>query len=116
MPNIHSAISTVSVLLLIGLSMTANDADAAEVWISQTRITNLYPTSTSLFFVTEYAMPLSTCDNGSRFEIPMSTPNYNVLASALFAAFHSGHPIRMNFDDAPGPRCDVVINRFFVDE
>ncbi|MEO0852042.1 MAG: integrase core domain-containing protein [Cyanobacteria bacterium J06648_11] len=58
---------------LVGLFVTANDAKAAEVWSSQTRITNLYPSSTSLFLVTEYSTPLSTCDNGSRFEIPMST-------------------------------------------
>ena len=88
-------------------------AGATEIWSSPTKITMLYPASDGLLFITEYSHPQATCDNGKRFMIAMTNPNYDVLASSLLAAFYSGKTIRMNFVET-GPSCAVVVNRFFV--
>ena len=107
----ETRISSAAVLFL--LFYLPAGAGATEVWSDPTAITLLYPNSASLVFNTEYSHPLSRCDNGTRFEISMTNPNYDVMVSSLLAAFYSGKTIRMNFVDA-GPRCAVIINRFFV--
>lgn len=107
----ETRISSAAILFL--LFCLPAGAGATEVWSDQTVITALYPTSDTLLFNTEYSSPQSTCDSGRRFAISMSNPNYDVLASALLAAFYSGKTIRMNFAET-GPRCAVTVNRFLV--
>ncbi len=104
-------ISLAAILFLV-LCMPVS-VKAAEIWSGATKITAVYPTSDALAFMTEYSHPQSTCDNSTRFMIAMSHPNYDVLASVLLAAFHSGKNIRLNFDQA-SPSCAVAVNRFQV--
>ena len=103
---------SLAVLIFMVLCVPAG-VRAAEIWSGPTTITILYPSSDALAFMTEYSHPQSTCDNGKRFMISMSNPNYDVLASSLLAAFYSGKTIRMNFVET-GPSCAVEINRFYV--
>ena len=100
-------------MILFTILWTPGGAVAAEIWSDPTPITVLYPNSGSRAFNTAYSHPQSTCDNGTRFEISMANPNYDVLVSSLLAAFYSGKTIRMNFAET-GPRCAVIVNRFFV--
>lgn len=74
-----------SLLLLVVTTVQGNET---EVWSSFTKITKLYPTSTTLAFFTEYKNPTySTCDGGSRFSLDPNYSNYNIQAGALMAAF-----------------------------
>lgn len=99
---------------VVVLSACLNAAHASEVWSTSTKIRSIYPTQTSLFFLTEYSSSLGTCDAGGRFEIRNTDPNYEILSSALMAAFFGDYSIRVNNEDT-GPRCALRVNRFFVD-
>lgn len=89
-------------------------SQAAEFWSGLTTITTLYPTPSNYIINVSYTNALSTCNNGSRFSIDITNPNYNALVSTLIAAFMAGKKINFNVDDSQGASCSPYINRFIV--
>jgi len=87
---------------------------SVEIWSGKTTITNLYPTSGSYIFNVTFSNVLSTCDQGKRFSIHTTNPNYNALVSSLVAAFMAGKQINFNVNDSQGSSCYPEINRFIV--
>ncbi|TVZ37845.1 hypothetical protein P886_2191 [Alteromonadaceae bacterium 2753L.S.0a.02] len=102
------------VVLLLILFLKAGQV-SADPWSGTTRIKWLYPSADGLIFISEYANPdISSCENGSRYLIPLNHPNYNVLASALIAAFMAEKSISFNIDSDQPRSCIPTINRFHV--
>lgn len=102
--------------ILVGLfvlvaSVTVN----ADPWSGKTKITTIYPSVDKLTFTSEYNnTEISACDNGHRFSIPMSHPNYDVLASSLISAFMADKSINFNIDSRQDLNCSPTINRLYV--
>ncbi len=87
----------------------------ADPWSEQAKITMLYPYDEGLIFVTSYKNPeISTCNDGARFSINKSHPNYTILVSSMIAAFMSGKEIKFNITSGQQPTCKPVINRFAI--
>lgn len=105
--KIVSALWVISIILLPSL------CQAEEFWSGKTNITTLYPTSQTYVFNVTYSNPLSTCDNGTRFSIPPTNPNYTALVSTLVSAFMAGKQININVD-SQSANCQPTINRFIV--
>lgn len=83
-------------------------------WSSTVNVTKLYPYNGGLIFNTDYVNTnISTCDNGTRYSISIDHPNYQVLASAMMAAFMAGNKVVFNINDQ-NPSCMPTINRFMV--
>ena len=102
------------IYIIILTCLFSGSANAATVWSGKVKTLNVYPTSTALAFVVEYSHPISTCDDGGRFQLDENAANYNVLASTLLAAFMAGKEIRIGFGDTQTPTCSPIVNRFRV--
>ena len=101
--------------IILVLCMTYVSVAYADPWSGYTNITGLYPYVGGLIFNTEYAnQELSTCDNGHRFQIAIDHPNYQLMSSALLAAFISGKQVNFNIESGQQPTCQPKINRFMV--
>lgn len=99
-------------LLLLSLISTTVFSDP---WSSWTKITRLYPYSGGLIFFTTYKnTDLSSCEGGTRFQLPKTHPNYETLASVLIAAYMSKKQIYFNIDSGQPKSCAPRINRFLV--
>lgn len=101
-------------LLISAMVVSPSICQSTELWSGKTVITDLYPTSGQYIFNVSYSNPISICDNGTRFSISMSNPNYNALVSSLIAAFMAGKEINFNVQDAQGSGCSPEINRFII--
>jgi len=87
----------------------------SDPWSGTSEIMWVYPTTDGLAFITSYKNEgISSCDNGARYMISSKHPNYNVLSSALLAAFFSDKKISFNIDSGQEKTCSPTINRFNV--
>lgn len=103
--------------LILFLSIISLNA-SADVWTGNTGIRWVYPNNGGVSLGTkDYANEaLSSCDQGRRFTILSTHPNYDAMVSALMMAFAAGKEISMNIDEDAGKVCAPEINRFFVYE
>jgi non-ribosomal peptide synthetase component E (peptide arylation enzyme) len=101
------------ILLIYALVLPPSVCQAEQFWSEKTKITYLYPTSENYVFNVSYSNPLSTCDNGTRYSIALTNPNYNSLVSTLISAFMAGKEILINID-SQAANCQPTINRFIV--
>lgn len=105
--------ASVLILTSVLLSSQVN----ADPWHGYTKISHLYPTTSGYVFLmdspnTEY----SSCDNGKRFRIEKSHPNYESLVSSLLLAFSQQKLVRINIDGHKysSPTCSPTINRMII--
>ncbi len=97
--------------LLPGLAF-ANVGHAAEFWSDTTRITSIYPHAGGMTFNVQYSNPLSTC-GGTRWVVPIGSPNYAAIVASLMLAHGSDKPIQIHVEDQPAP-CEPVVDRSVV--
>jgi hypothetical protein len=104
-----------ALVLTAALAAPALPAAAADFWTGTTTITRLYPQSSGgMYFVTAYTnTAASTCDGGSRWQLPMTAPNYNAQVAALMLAFSQGLLVNLHVPDQ-APTCAPEIDRFHV--
>jgi len=98
------------------LVMVANFS-YADPWSGWTKVSYIYPYSAGLNIITQYKnTELSSCDNGGRFFLPKTNANYQVLSSAIIAAFIAGKEINFNIDGEgiTQPTCSPTLNRLMV--
>lgn len=113
MRSLRKLIQAPAVLLL---SLVSVQAHADEFWSGDTRITQVYPDASGFTFITTYAnTAVSSCDNGSRWAISSSYPNYQVMVAALLTAFAAGKNVNLNITVYPA-QCAGFVNRFIVKE
>lgn len=87
----------------------------ADPWVGYSKISYLYPTSAGYAFLLQVSLPeRSLCDEGRRFSIPLSHPNYNAMVSSLMMAFASGKSIKINLVTGEAPTCSPSVDRFFI--
>jgi hypothetical protein len=104
-------LATFGLILACAIS---SQAQAAEIWSGQTRLTALYPASEGMYFNTVYAnASLSSCESGTRWFIPFGASNYAAMTAALMSAFVADKPINLNITVNP-IQCGGVVNRFIV--
>lgn len=104
----------INLKILLCLCLTFSEAIWAEPWSTLTNVIEVYPNTTGLVFVTSYAnTQISTCDNGKRFSISKDHPNYDVMASAMLAAFMAGEKIVFHIESGQNG-CQPTIDRFRV--
>ncbi len=58
--------------------------------------------------------PLSTCNDGKRFNIALSHPNYDALVSTVLAAHFGNRKVRIYVDDSQPPSCAPLIQSLLV--
>ncbi|HHF2890005.1 TPA: hypothetical protein ACVO0J_004854 [Vibrio diabolicus] len=84
-------------------------------WSGYVYIQKVYPSSDGLNFFPNYKDDsVSACDGGSRFILPLSTPNYEVKASALIAAFMANKKVTIAYNVKQTKSCSAIVDRFMV--
>ncbi|MEO8298798.1 MAG: hypothetical protein ABI574_13425 [Burkholderiales bacterium] len=103
---------TIRLAYLVALTMATTQAGAQEMWSPSTKVAGLYPASDGFYFTTVYANTVvSTCDNGRRYMIALTNPNYKALIGSLMFAFGSDKTIYFHLPDST-PSCAPVVDRF----
>src|SRR5690606_3189624 len=104
----------INAIILLSILLMFSKVVSAEPWSTLTNVVEVYPNTTELVFVTSYANThISTCDNGRRFSISKDHPNYDVMASAMLAAFMAGEKIVFHIESGQNG-CQPTIDRFRV--
>jgi hypothetical protein len=99
---------------LIGLGVAGTGAvHGAEFWTTNTTVTHIYPAAGGFVFLTAYSNTVSLCDQGRRWSIPSSAPNYKAQVASLLLTFSQGLPITLHVIDQ-SPTCEPVVDRFIV--
>ncbi len=102
-------------LILSTIFFLGTGTASADPWSGMAEITSVYPHSGGLVFNTTYTNEnLSSCDNGKRFSISKSHPNYETLVSTMLSAFMSAKKINFNIDSNQQLQCQPTINRFIM--
>lgn len=110
--NVSSGMLTVSAVLLA--SLTGVPVKAAEIWSGETVIRHVYPEAGGMNFMTTYSnLSLSNCDNGARWTIAATTPNYQAMVATLLVAFATEKAVNLNITVNP-VQCAGIVNRFIV--
>lgn len=99
---------------LISFLLISFNASSATIWSGNTSIIYVYPTETGFAFVVDYSNPISTCDNGRRFQFKADAPKHDVMVSTFLAAFMAGKQVNLAIDDTQVPTCSPKVNRFRV--
>lgn len=100
--------------ILLSMCLVLSKVVSAEPWSTLTNVIEVYPNTAGLVFVTSYAnTQISTCDNGKRFSISKDHPNYDVMASAMLAAFMADEKIVFHIESGQNG-CQPTIDRFRV--
>lgn len=94
-------------------------ASAAEgaTWKDSPYVTieRLYPHSEGMAFYPDYSdKNVSSCDNGTRFNLVASDENYEVKVSVLMAAYMAGKKVLLRYDSSQPKQCAAVVDRFIV--
>ena len=101
-------------MVLLSIFLMFSKVVSAEPWSTLTNVIEVYPNTVGLVFVTSYAnTQISTCDNGKRFSISKDHPNYDVMASAMLAAFMADEKIVFHIESGQNG-CQPTIDRFRV--
>ncbi|MEM9102186.1 MAG: hypothetical protein AAGB12_07665 [Pseudomonadota bacterium] len=107
----------IKTVFFIVVSLFASFSVSAVTWKDSgyVEITQLYPYDGGLIVYPKYAdTSVSSCDNGTRFAIYSTEPNYNVKASLLVAAFMANKKVNLRYDAEQPKICEPLINRFLV--
>lgn len=92
---------------LISSPISANEP----VWRGWDKIKILYPAQNGLTLIMNTVpSTYSTCEDGRRYILLPTTPNYEVIASGLMSAFYMNKTINLATDPAT-TNCAAVINR-----
>ncbi len=88
---------------------------AAEIWTGYHNVNFLYPSASGLIIISEYSnSERSSCDNGKRYLINKSHPNYDTLVSSMLMAFASDKKLTFVINDSQPRTCSPDINRFII--
>ena len=105
------------IVIALAIFSVAGLVSAGQAWSPSdpVEIKYVYPYTDGLAFVVDgYSHHLSTCNNGSKFEIHSSHGNYQVMSSTLLMAFASGKKIRFSIDDSQSAGCSPDITQMIV--
>lgn len=101
-----------STIVLMGVPIYGS---AQEIWSEPSRIVNMYSWHDgTLDFRLEWSNPLSTCDGGTRWRLPITNPGQKTQVAALMLAFSMGKEIKIYIPSDTPSACAPNVNRFFV--
>ncbi|MDH5325949.1 MAG: hypothetical protein OEZ68_00610 [Gammaproteobacteria bacterium] len=89
----------------------------ADPWSGWTKINTMYPHNGGLNILIGYANPnFSSCDNGTRYNLSITHPNYKVMAANIMSAYALGKEININIHghNIDTPVCAPTFNRLMI--
>ncbi len=89
-------------------------AQAAGQWTGARKIAKLYPHTDGLTVYLDGSVINNNGCGVNRFVVPISTTNYEVLASALITAYAALHNVTIYYDDGALGACQIPFSKVIV--
>ncbi|WNZ57002.1 hypothetical protein [Microbulbifer sp. JTAC008] len=108
MKNLLSISISISLLASISISVSAETTE----WLDADSLQEFFPDDGGVNVVLDTVTSnYSSCNNGRRFYLPMTHPNYEVTSSTLLTSFASGKKVKLviNQTSACAPEIQKVV-------